>query len=59
MPIYSCTTAQGTLTAAAKASLAAEITRIHAAVNHVPAVEGGRVLPEPGDEAKWQQENAA
>ncbi|WP_351225834.1 tautomerase family protein [Streptomyces sp. NPDC002133] len=36
MPIYTCTTAQGTLTAETKAALAAEITRIHAAINHVP-----------------------
>ncbi|MGX1548110.1 tautomerase family protein [Streptomyces adustus] len=36
MPIYTCTTTKGTLTSAVKARLAAEITRIHAAVNHVP-----------------------
>jgi phenylpyruvate tautomerase PptA (4-oxalocrotonate tautomerase family) len=36
VPIYTCTTAQGTLTGETKASLAAEITRLHAANNHVP-----------------------
>ncbi|MBG0851397.1 tautomerase family protein [Streptomyces spinoverrucosus] len=36
MPIYACTTAQGTLTAETKAQLAAEITRIHVDINHVP-----------------------
>jgi phenylpyruvate tautomerase PptA (4-oxalocrotonate tautomerase family) len=36
MPIYTCTTAQGSLTSEVKALLAAEITRIHADVNHVP-----------------------
>ncbi|WP_406404950.1 tautomerase family protein [Streptomyces sp. NBC_01643] len=36
MPIYTCTTAEGTLRAGAKGDLAAEITRIHAEVNHVP-----------------------
>ncbi|WP_392749017.1 4-oxalocrotonate tautomerase family protein [Streptomyces sp. LN590] len=36
MPIYTCTTAQGTLRAGAKGDLAAEITRIHAEINHVP-----------------------
>jgi phenylpyruvate tautomerase PptA (4-oxalocrotonate tautomerase family) len=36
MPIYTCTIAEGTLTAESKAALAAEITRIHAAVNGVP-----------------------
>lgn len=35
MPIYTCTTAQGTLRAGAKGDLAAEITRIHAEINHV------------------------
>ncbi|MEU7826735.1 tautomerase family protein [Catellatospora sp. NPDC049111] len=132
MPLYSCTTAKGTLSARAKAALAAEITRIHSDINHVPpeyvnvvftelppedvyvgakpgrpvlisgwsrrghpqqdttrlalqvsaaaariagveearvlvviedspaqsAVEGGRVLPEPGHEAQWQAEGA-
>ncbi|MFJ8504903.1 tautomerase family protein [Streptomyces avermitilis] len=36
MPIYTCTTAQGALRAGAKGELAAEITRIHAEINHVP-----------------------
>ena len=37
MPIYTCTTAESTLTAEVKAALAAEITRIHSAINHVPS----------------------
>ncbi|OBK27247.1 tautomerase family protein [Mycobacterium asiaticum] len=37
MPIYTCTTAVSTLDAQTKAELAAEITRIHSRVNHVPS----------------------
>jgi phenylpyruvate tautomerase PptA (4-oxalocrotonate tautomerase family) len=37
MPIYTCTTAQSTLSVDVKAALAGEITRIHATVNHVPS----------------------
>ena len=37
MPIYTCTTAQSTLTRDGRAELAAEITRIHAENNHVPS----------------------
>jgi phenylpyruvate tautomerase PptA (4-oxalocrotonate tautomerase family) len=132
MPIYTVTTARGTLDRNTKAALAAEVTRIHSEVNHVPstyvnvvfseldpdnvytdatparplivngwvrsghpddetgqlvrqvaaaatqvtgipaervlvvignsparfAIEGGRVLPEPGHELEWLQENA-
>jgi len=36
MPVYTCTTVRSMLTADTKAGLAAEITRIHSAVNHVP-----------------------
>ncbi|GAB4060948.1 tautomerase family protein [Catellatospora paridis] len=36
MPLYSCTIAQGMLSAKDKAALAAEITRIHSDINHVP-----------------------
>ncbi|RFC75191.1 tautomerase family protein [Streptomyces sp. AcE210] len=36
MPIYTCTAAQGTLTSESKILLAAEITRIHVAINRVP-----------------------
>lgn len=36
MPVYTCTTAAGTLTATAKRTLAREITRVHAEINHVP-----------------------
>jgi phenylpyruvate tautomerase PptA (4-oxalocrotonate tautomerase family) len=36
MPIYTCTAAKGTLTSESKTVLAAEITRIHVAINHVP-----------------------
>ena len=37
MPVYTCTLTQDTLTATSKATLAAEITRIHSAINHVPS----------------------
>lgn len=37
MPVYTCTTANATLSADIKAALAGEITRIHSAVNHVPS----------------------
>ncbi|SEH92288.1 Phenylpyruvate tautomerase PptA, 4-oxalocrotonate tautomerase family [Mycolicibacterium rutilum] len=37
MPIYTITTAAGTLDSATKADLAAEVTRIHSDVNHVPS----------------------
>ncbi|MFE2580910.1 tautomerase family protein [Streptomyces sp. NPDC059378] len=46
MPLYSCTTAQGTLTARTKAELAGEITRIHAEINHVPPAYVNIVFPE-------------
>lgn len=36
MPIYTCTTAEGTLMPEVKRELAGEITRIHAEINHVP-----------------------
>jgi phenylpyruvate tautomerase PptA (4-oxalocrotonate tautomerase family) len=36
VPVYTCTAARGTLTSESKAALAAEITRIHAAINKVP-----------------------
>lgn len=133
MPIYTCTAAQGSLTSELKTLLAAEITRIHVDINHVPpayvnvvfsdlpadsvfaggqpatpliltgwvrrghpqeeatrlaqelssatarisgvnesqimvvlqdsparsAVEGGRVLPEPGEESEWLRQTEA
>ena len=37
MPIYTCTTTESTLTADSKTALAAEIARIHSAINHVPS----------------------
>jgi phenylpyruvate tautomerase PptA (4-oxalocrotonate tautomerase family) len=37
MPVYTCTTTTGTLTADVKSALAQEITRIHAEINHVPS----------------------
>ena len=37
MPVYTCTLTQDTLTAYTKATLAAEITRIHSSINHVPS----------------------
>jgi phenylpyruvate tautomerase PptA (4-oxalocrotonate tautomerase family) len=36
MPVYTCTTVQETLGADTKAELAAEITRVHSMINHVP-----------------------
>jgi phenylpyruvate tautomerase PptA (4-oxalocrotonate tautomerase family) len=51
MPIYTCTVAEGTLTAESKAALAAEITRIHAAINGVPPTYVNVIFAElpPGD----------
>jgi phenylpyruvate tautomerase PptA (4-oxalocrotonate tautomerase family) len=46
VPIYTCTSAQGTLGAGAKGDLAAEITRIHAEINHVPPAYVNVVLCE-------------
>lgn len=46
MPLYTCTTAQGTLTADTKVALATEITRIHAAINHVPPAYVTILFPE-------------
>ena len=37
MPVYTCTTTTGTLTADIKSALAQEISRIHAEINHVPS----------------------
>lgn len=37
MPIYTCTTAESTIATGDKAALAAEISRIHSAINHVPS----------------------
>jgi phenylpyruvate tautomerase PptA (4-oxalocrotonate tautomerase family) len=37
MPIYTCTTAESTLSGTVKADLAGEITRIHTEINHVPS----------------------
>ncbi|WP_006244211.1 tautomerase family protein [Mycolicibacterium tusciae] len=37
MPLYTCTIAESTLSADVKSKLAAEVTRIHSAVNHVPS----------------------
>jgi len=36
MPVYTCTTTTSTLTADVKGTLAQEISRIHAEINHVP-----------------------
>jgi phenylpyruvate tautomerase PptA (4-oxalocrotonate tautomerase family) len=46
VPVYTCTTAQGTLSSETKAALAAEITRIHAALNHVPEAYVNVIFPE-------------
>jgi len=45
MPIYTCTTAEATLTADMKAALAVEISRIHSAINHVPSTYVNVVFP--------------
>jgi phenylpyruvate tautomerase PptA (4-oxalocrotonate tautomerase family) len=37
MPIYTCTTAENTLTTESKAAFAGEICRIHSEINHVPS----------------------
>lgn len=37
MPVYTVTMSRGTLNGETKAALAAEITTIHSAVNHVPS----------------------
>jgi phenylpyruvate tautomerase PptA (4-oxalocrotonate tautomerase family) len=37
MPVYTCTTTTATLNEKSKRELAAEITRIHAEINHVPS----------------------
>src|SRR3954447_2242354 len=37
MPVYTCTTTTATLNEKSKKELAAEITRIHAEINHVPS----------------------
>ena len=37
MPIYTSTTAQNTITAEHKSTLAGEISRIHSDINHVPS----------------------
>jgi phenylpyruvate tautomerase PptA (4-oxalocrotonate tautomerase family) len=37
VPIYTCTTTSGTLTADVKSALAQEISRLHAEINHVPS----------------------
>lgn len=51
MPVYTCTTAISTLTASSKAELAAEITRIHSRVNHVPSTYINVVFQElPADD---------
>ena len=36
MPVYTCTIAKGMFSADVKSKLAAEVTRIHSTVNHVP-----------------------
>jgi phenylpyruvate tautomerase PptA (4-oxalocrotonate tautomerase family) len=50
MPIYTCTTAESTLTGPTKAALAAEIARIHSEINHVPSTYVNVVIHElPAD----------
>jgi phenylpyruvate tautomerase PptA (4-oxalocrotonate tautomerase family) len=37
MPVYTCTTVESTLSTETKASLAAEMSRVHSMINHVPS----------------------
>ncbi|MDX3236965.1 tautomerase family protein [Streptomyces sp. ME03-5709C] len=46
MPVYTCTTALGTLAPGTKHQLAVEITRIHAEINHVPPAYVNVLFPE-------------
>jgi phenylpyruvate tautomerase PptA (4-oxalocrotonate tautomerase family) len=46
VPIYTCTTAEGTLMPEVKRELAGEITRIHAEINHVPPAYVNVLFPE-------------
>ena len=50
MPVYTCTTTESTLSGDTKAALAAEIGRIHSAINHVPSTYANVVFHElPAD----------
>ncbi|HEX3827442.1 MAG TPA: tautomerase family protein [Sporichthyaceae bacterium] len=53
MPIYTCTTTTATLDARSKKDLAAEITRIHAEINHVPSAYINVVFHEVPAENLW------
>jgi phenylpyruvate tautomerase PptA (4-oxalocrotonate tautomerase family) len=53
MPVYTCTTNTQTLDARAKRDLAAEITRIHAEINHVPSAYINVVFHELPPENLW------
>ena len=46
MPVYTCTTTTTTLNEKSKKELAAEITRIHAEINHVPSTYANVVFHE-------------
>ncbi|BBZ21955.1 tautomerase family protein [Mycolicibacter hiberniae] len=50
MPVYTCTTPQSTLSVETKAELAAEITRVHSMINHVPGTYINVVFHEPAPE---------
>ncbi|WP_063042660.1 tautomerase family protein [Nocardia grenadensis] len=45
MPVYTCTTVESALSGAVKAALAAEISRIHSEINHVPSTYVNVVFP--------------
>jgi hypothetical protein len=49
MPIYTCTTVESALTVELKVSAAHH----RLGPRRAYAVEGGRVLPQPGEEAAW------
>jgi phenylpyruvate tautomerase PptA (4-oxalocrotonate tautomerase family) len=59
MPIYTCTTAENTLTGESKTALAAEICRIHSSINHVPSTYVNVVFNElPADNVYTDAEPA-
>lgn len=73
MPLYTCTIAEAKLNRDVKGQLVAEIAdaatrvtgipaeRVLVVIQHGPArfaIEGGRVLPEPGQEQAWLAEGA-
>ncbi|BBY86969.1 tautomerase family protein [Mycolicibacterium tokaiense] len=50
MPVYTCITVQGALSPETKADLAAEMTRVHSMINHVPGTYVNVVFHELPDD---------